>query len=83
MPKEPKESKEPKEKKDEIESDSLRHRYQEYGVEGYYSRIGSGYHKGGRQATPDDEIEEERVYILYVESTLKLAGAKMRKGALL
>jgi SAM-dependent methyltransferase len=29
---------------DEIESDALRHRYEEFGVEGYYSRFGSEYH---------------------------------------
>jgi SAM-dependent methyltransferase len=28
----------------EIESDALRHRYEEFGVEGYYSRFGSEYH---------------------------------------
>lgn len=29
---------------DELESDALRHRYEEFGVEGYYSRFGSEYH---------------------------------------
>jgi SAM-dependent methyltransferase len=28
----------------EIEADALRHKYEEYGVEGYYSRFGARYH---------------------------------------